>query len=152
MRFFTTRKYRDLGILLVEDHADARESMPDLLGMVGYRNIWTAEDGAKALEIICSNPESISVILLDIGLPDMSGLALFRCLMQEHQVPVAVVALTGYGMRGDKRNFFELGNEVVLAFKYLTKPVNFTALRRVLRGALRTVCELRRQQTNCGPH
>jgi CheY-like chemotaxis protein len=147
MRCFTTRRYRELGILIVEDNADVRETLSDLLGMLGYRNVQTVGDGNKALEIICSKPESISVILLDIGLPDMNGLELFRCLMQAHQTPVAVIALTGFGMPLDRRRFFELGNDTVLAFKYRTKPVSLKSLRRVLRSAFRTVRALRGRQS-----
>jgi CheY-like chemotaxis protein len=142
-RLFTTRKYRDCGILIVEDHETVLEILAEYLGFIGYRHVWTAKDSGEALEILDNNPGSIHVILLDINLPGMNGLDFFQHLMRSHKFPVAIIITTAHRISAYKRRFFELGNETVLAFRYITKPVLPKVIRRALRPALRRISELR---------
>jgi CheY-like chemotaxis protein len=139
----TARKYRDCGILVVEDDPVCRMILLHVLHLRGYRHILEAEDGDEALRILAADPEKIHVILLDIGLPRLNGLEVLRHLTISHPVTVAVIAVTGYAMREDRRRFSERGSISVLAFRYLTKPVELKVLSRVLREALRTIVESR---------
>ncbi|MGE3804635.1 MAG: sigma-54-dependent transcriptional regulator [Gemmataceae bacterium] len=77
----------------------------------------TASEGIqKAQEI---DPEAI---LLDIDLPDMSGLEAFRCL-QEHDRRLPTIFMTGRGTTGTAIEAMALG-----AFEYLTKPLQIDVL------------------------
>lgn len=83
-------------VLIVEDDRDTREVLSELLRAEGYEAA-AAEDGARAKEILQSMENLPCAVLLDLGLPRISGNALL-CWMREHErfkdIPVAV--MTGW--------------------------------------------------------
>ena len=86
-------------ILLIDDNADANESMAALLEIIGY-TVSTAPNGQEALE--CVVKFAPHLILCDIGLPGMTGYDLvpaLRAQMGPRQVIIA--AVTGYGQESD---------------------------------------------------
>ncbi len=58
-------------ILIIDDDPGVRKTLSDILGTRGYENL-TAKDGTEGLAFLKQN--SIYVALIDLGLPDMSGL------------------------------------------------------------------------------
>lgn len=82
-------------IYIVEDEHELREILTEALTHVGHRTR-SASDGKQLLELL--KGETPDLILLDIGLPDMSGWDLRRKI-QEHEESshVPVIAVTGYG-------------------------------------------------------
>ena len=105
------------GVLIVEDNADARESLGMLLEMQGH-DVRSAQDGDTALKIVEEFlPE---VVLLDIGLPKMDGFEVIRRLHAPMDgAQPAVIAVTGYGHAEDRRRTKEAGFD-----HHLTKPVD----------------------------
>jgi CheY-like chemotaxis protein len=112
-------------ILVVDDNADAAQSLAMLLRMLG-QDVRTAADGQSALEAArVSMPE---VAFLDIGLPGMSGHELARRLRGEPDGDkVLLVAVTGWGQEEDRRRSQEAGFD-----HHLTKPADPEALQRLL--------------------
>jgi len=114
-------------VLLVEDNADARESLRRLLELDGHR-VRTAADGPAALALArAALPE---VALVDLGLPTMDGFEVARRMRAEfgaHSVPL-LIALTGYGQAQDRRRSAEAGFDL-----HLVKPVDYGKLAQVLR-------------------
>ena len=110
-------------ILVVDDNVDAADSLAMLLRVIGH-DVRTAHDGPAALEAArASRPE---VVLLDIGLPFMSGLDVARHLRNDFPAhDVVLVALTGYGQDEDRRRSEEAGFN-----GHLVKPLDFDALQR----------------------
>jgi CheY-like chemotaxis protein len=104
-------------ILVVEDNADALESLGLLLEIEGHE-VRKAQDGVSALTIAEEfHPEAV---LLDIGLPHMDGFEVIQHLRaQTHTHQVVVVALTGYGQAEDRRRTAEAGFD-----HHLIKPVD----------------------------
>jgi CheY-like chemotaxis protein len=92
--------------------------MASLLQAAGHE-VREAHDGAQALAVAFEfMPE---VVLLDIGLPGMNGLAVARELrkrMPEHEA-LRIIAVTGWGQENDRRMTREAGFDF-----HLTKPVN----------------------------
>lgn len=113
-------------ILVIEDNADAAESMQLLLELAGHRVTW-APDGPSGLAAVERfRPE---VVLCDIGLPgEVDGYAVARRLRREERGPLALIALTGYGQEEDQRRSREAGFDL-----HLTKPVDPELLKRLLR-------------------
>ena len=111
-------------ILVVEDNADARESLCLALELRGHR-VLPAADGLAALEVM--ERERPRVAVLDIGLPGMDGYELARRMRAALGDAIVLVALTGYGAARD-------GDEAVKAGfdRHLIKPVDVEALLRVL--------------------
>ena len=81
-------------VLVVDDNRDSARTLAMLLKMTGYET-QTAESGASAIESTTSfKPE---IILLDIGLPDMSGYDVCKLLRQQPLDPrPKIVAVTGW--------------------------------------------------------
>ena len=112
------RTYR---ILVVDDNKDAATSLATLLQMTGHES-FTAFDGTSALDAMERHrPE---VVLLDIGLPGLSGYEVCRrARAQPWGSDVTFIALTGWGQEEDRRRTQEAGFD-----GHLVKPVEFGAL------------------------
>lgn len=112
-------------VLLVEDHADAAELLCLLLRHWGF-DVSVAEDGERALELAESlRPDAI---LLDIGLPKLSGYEVARRIRSmTHFDSVLLLAITGYGAPEDRKRSQEAGID-----GHLVKPVDPAELRGLL--------------------
>ncbi|MFL6708373.1 MAG: ATP-binding protein [Massilia sp.] len=115
-------------ILVVDDNPDATDTMCAMLELHGHLT-QAAHDGASA----CSAAAQFAptVILLDIGLPDMNGYDVAR---RVRAAPgggkVFMVAATGWGQQDDQQRAFDAGFD-----RHLTKPIDFAALQQVLAEA-----------------
>jgi len=103
-------------VLVVDDNADAAASMAHLLRMVGH-DVEIEHDGRAALDHIArSKPD---VLLLDIGLPGMSGYEVAKHVRARPEGQgLRIYALTGYGQEQDRQRAMESGFD-----GHLVKPV-----------------------------
>ncbi len=111
-------------ILLVEDHADAREALQVLLELEGYAVV-TAAEGLAALDIARTRHPDIA--LIDIGLPGLDGYEVARRLRAAGGPRPILVALTGYSQPEDRRDAAAAGFDA-----HLVKPVDPADLARLL--------------------
>ncbi|MCE4564963.1 PAS domain S-box protein [Maribellus sp. CM-23] len=112
-------KDRNTKILIVEDDMASIYFFRQVLGK-SYSNLLFAETGAKALELYQSNAPDI--ILIDIGLPDMSGLEVIRKI-RETDKQVKIIVQTAYAMAEDERTAREAGCN-----DFFTKPLKTQVL------------------------
>jgi PAS domain S-box-containing protein len=113
-----------LTVLLIEDNADARQSLRTLLEYDGHR-VEEAADGASGLaRAETTRPD---IVLVDIGLPSMDGYEVARRIRSRRGAAPILVAITGYGQAEDRRRSFEAGFDA-----HLTKPVSPDHLAHVL--------------------
>ena len=122
-----------LRIVVVDDNADAGESLAALLDIMGH-STRVAHDGPAGYAL--AGEFAPHLAFLDIGLPGMSGHDLARAIRADPAMDAMVlVALTGWGSREDELLSREAGFD-----RHLTKPVDFAALDSVFsamaRGAL----------------
>jgi CheY-like chemotaxis protein len=112
-------------ILVVDDNVDAAMTITSLLKVWGH-DVQMAYNGQSALEAVrIFKPE---VILLDIGLPGMSGYEVAKRLRAEPAAQNAIIAaLTGYGQESDRKRSFEAGFDY-----HFTKPADPTTLEKLL--------------------
>ncbi len=125
------RRPRGTRVLVVDDNEDAADVLCVALAAVGY-DVEAAHDGPSAIEVARRFHPDIA--LLDIGLPVMDGYELaqhLRALGGDH-VP-RLVAITGYGLRGDRERSERAGFE-----HHLVKPVDLTRLQDVIESPART--------------
>ena len=117
-------------VLVVDDNVDSARSMSILLRQIWKQEVEVAHDGEEALEKFESfQPD---VMLLDIGLPGMSGFEVAAKLRRRHDpMRTLLVAMTGWGQEGDLRQSKEAGFA-----HHLVKPVDLDALRELLVGDL----------------
>src|SRR6185436_12538649 len=112
-------------ILVVDDNRDAADSLGMLLKFLGA-DVYTANDGPAALEAFRTYRPS--VVLLDIGLPEMDGYELARrTRLQPEGGEVTLIALTGWGQEEDRRRSREAGID-----HHLVKPVDLDALEKLM--------------------
>ena len=112
-------------VLVVDDNDDAAESVRMLLEL-NRHTVRTAHDGPAALRLLDDfEPE---VVLLDLGMPGMSGIDLARRMRIERRLDdVVLVAVTGWGQDEDRRRTREAGFD-----HHLTKPVDWALLAPIL--------------------
>ena len=114
-------------ILVVEDEPTLRETLADALEADGFRVV-TAADGREALTQF--RAERPDLILLDIMLPELSGIEVTRIIRAESGVPI--VMLTAKDSELDKVVGLELG-----ADDYVTKPFSLRELTARIRALFR---------------
>ncbi|HEY3319089.1 MAG TPA: PAS domain S-box protein [Planctomycetota bacterium] len=113
-------------ILIIEDNADAAESLRMLLAVLGH-NVACAASGAAGLER--ARDFQPDVVLCDIGLPGgMDGYDVARAIRADREMASTyLIALTGYGQEDDRRKAREAGFD-----HHLTKPADPDSLERLL--------------------
>jgi CheY-like chemotaxis protein len=112
-------------VLIVDDNVDSAESLSRLLQMLGYRTR-TGNDGLEAVQLA----ESFRplVVLLDIGLPGLSGHDAARRIRAEPWGrDMLLIALSGWGQEDDRRKSREAGFD-----HHFVKPVDLEALTALL--------------------
>jgi PAS domain S-box-containing protein len=116
-------------VLVADDNRDAAEALATLLELDGHE-VHVAANGAQALEVGARVlPE---VVLLDIGMPGMTGYEAARRIRDEPWgAAVLLIAITGWGQEEDKARARAAGFD-----HHLTKPVDPEEVTRLL-GALR---------------
>jgi CheY-like chemotaxis protein len=110
-------------ILVVDDNADAADSLAALLRLDGHK-VQSVYSAAAALQAIRSVQPAI--VLLDIGLPEMDGYQVAREI-RATTAGIRLVALTGYGQAEDIARTRAAGFDA-----HLVKPVDFEALGRAI--------------------
>ncbi|MFP4395295.1 MAG: PAS domain S-box protein [Anaerolineales bacterium] len=86
-------------ILVVEDNAMARTALQESLKMLLY-DVIVAQHGKEALEILARRGSEIDLVLSDVVMPEMGGLALLRA-MQAQDMEIPVILLTGHALSND---------------------------------------------------
>ncbi|HLF76140.1 MAG TPA: response regulator [Dehalococcoidia bacterium] len=123
-------------VLIVEDNEMNMKLVRDVLQSWGYRTL-EAQTARTALSLAVAEPPSL--ILMDIQLPDLDGIAALDKL-REHPATasIAVVALTAFAMNEDEQRFLDAGFD-----GYLAKPINV----REFPSQIRRFCDLAAERT-----
>ncbi len=114
-------------ILVVEDEPTLRETLVEALETEGFR-VTSAGDGRVALERFRADHPDL--VLLDLMLPEISGIDVCRIIRAESPVPI--IMLTARGSEVDKVVGLELG-----ADDYVTKPFSLRELSARIRAVFR---------------
>ena len=117
-------------ILLIEDDADMRENIAEILELADYR-VLRAENGKKGVEAAKKDPPDL--VLCDIMMPELDG---YGVLMMLSKTPatseIPFIFLSAKAERSDVRRGMELG-----ADDYLTKPFEESELLNAVEGRLK---------------
>ena len=114
-------------LLLVEDEEAIGEGLKFNFEHEGYEVIWV-KNGSQAYTYIAQNHINLSVILLDIMLPEMDGLEILKRTREiAEQIPIVI--LSAKSQEGDKIKALGLG-----ADDYVTKPFNLVELMLRIKG------------------
>ncbi len=116
-------------ILIVDDNVDSAESLAMVLAMDGHHTR-AVHNGVAALDALAAG--DIEIVLLDLGLPGLSGLEVARRIRSSEAGRSALlIATTGWGQQKDREASASAGFN-----HHLVKPVDLPALRDLLAGSL----------------
>src|SRR3990172_449188 len=113
-------------ILIVDDEIGPRESLRMILKPT-YQ-VYTAEDGKKAIEII--HQQAIDLVTLDLRMPGVSGIEVLKAI-KKYNSDIEVVIITGYGTLKTAVDGIRWG-----VFDYITKPFNVAEIISVIKKAV----------------
>lgn len=124
----TTRSPSHRRVLVVDDNRDQTEVLAELIGQMGHE-VYVAHEGSDAIRLTAEvRPD---VILLDLGLPGMSGYEVAEHLRRESaNRSVRLIALTGYSQPSERERSRTAGFDV-----HIVKPIDTEELMQLLDGA-----------------
>jgi two-component system cell cycle response regulator DivK len=118
-------------VLIVEDNELNMKLFNDLLEAHGYRTLRTA-NGVEAIAI--AEKEKPDLIIMDIQLPEVSGIEVIRWLKARDELKaIPVIAITAFAMKGDEERIRAEGCEA-----YLSKPISVSKFFETVRNFLGT--------------
>lgn len=116
-------------ILIVEDNELNMKLFNDLLEAHGYETV-TTRDGTNALQL--AKDTIPDLILMDIQLPEVSGLDVTRQIKAEDTLKnIPVIAVTAFAMKGDEDKIRECGCN-----GYISKPISITSFVETIKAQL----------------
>jgi CheY-like chemotaxis protein len=116
-------------VMIIEDEPDAAEMFAEMMRVNGFR-VLKMFSSAPAIPMIAQ--EKPDVIILDIMMPDISGLEVLRYMRREPDLKsIPVIVVSAKSMPSDIKVGIEAG-----ASMYLTKPVGFLDLKQAVEQVL----------------
>ena len=116
-------------VLIVEDNELNMKLFHDLLDAQGYETLQTRE-GLEALSL--AREARPDLILMDIQLPEISGLEVTKWLKEDDELAsIPVVAVTAFAMKGDEERIRQGGCEA-----YISKPISVSGFLDTIRKLL----------------
>ena len=116
-------------VLIVEDNELNMKLFNDLLEANGYGTIQT-RSGVEAVEL--ARKHRPDLILMDIQLPEVSGLEVIRWIKDDETLKhIPVIAITAFAMKGDEEKIRQGGCEA-----YLSKPISVVKFLETVRHYL----------------
>jgi CheY-like chemotaxis protein len=116
-------------VLIIEDEEDAADMFAEMMRVSGYRVLKTSSSTPALTMMTAEKPD---VVILDIMMPEISGLDILR---QMHKNPelanIPVVVVSAKSLPADIKLGMEAGASI-----YLTKPVGFVELKEAIERAL----------------
>jgi two-component system phosphate regulon response regulator PhoB len=112
-------------VMIIEDETEAAELFGEMMRVNGFRVI-KMFSSTPAIPMITQ--EKPDLIILDIMMPDISGLEVLRYMRREPELArIPVIVISAKSMPGDIKTGIEAG-----ASMYLTKPVGFLDLKQAV--------------------
>ena len=120
---------REKTVLIIEDEEDAAELFAEMMRVSGFRVVKTSSSAPAIAMMTAQKPD---IVLLDIMMPEISGLDVLRQMRRDPAlVNIPVVVVSAQSLPTDIRHGMEAG-----ASTYLTKPVGFFDLKEAVERAL----------------
>jgi CheY-like chemotaxis protein len=116
-------------VFIIEDEEDAAELFAEMMRISGFRVVKTSRSTPAIAMMTADKPD---LVLLDIMMPEISGLDILRQMRRDPNLAnIPVIVVTAKGMPTDIKNGMEAG-----ASTYLTKPVGFLELKEAVERVL----------------
>ncbi len=116
-------------VVVVEDETDAAEMFAEMMRVSGFR-VLKSYSSTPAISMITT--EQPDIVILDVMMPDVSGLEVLKYMRREPTLAhIPVIVVSAKSMPGDIQTGLDAGAAV-----YLTKPVGFLDLKQAVEKAL----------------
>jgi len=116
-------------VFIIEDEEDAAELFAEMMRVSGFR-VFKTSKSEPAISMMSNDKPDI--VLLDIMMPEISGLDILRQMRRDPNLAeIPVIVITAKSMPADIKNGMEAG-----ASTYLTKPVGFQELKDAVERTL----------------
>src|SRR5690554_4495137 len=116
-------------VMIVEDNELNMKLFRDLIEANGYETVRT-RDGLQALDL--AREHKPDLILMDIQLPEVSGLEVTKWLKEDEALrAIPVIAVTAFAMKGDEERIRQGGCEA-----YISKPISVTSFIQTIKSYL----------------
>lgn len=130
-------------ILIIDDHAEIRENIAEILTLGGYKTS-TAENGKRGVEMALADKPDL--IVCDIMMPELDGYGVLHLLRKNPETEsIPLIFLTAKAERTDLRKGMEMG-----ADDYITKPFEEVELMNAIESRLRKYDVLHKKYTATG--
>ena len=116
-------------ILIAEDEDGIRTLIARALRQDGH-DVMTANDGAQALDVLAREQGAFELLLTDIRMPVMDGIALAYAAARQHPA-MTILVMTGYADQRERAHGLE-----ALVHDVIAKPFSLGAMRRAVNDAL----------------
>jgi CheY-like chemotaxis protein len=116
-------------VLIVDDEDSMRQLVARALAMDGH-DIMTASDGAEALEILGSTDSAFDLLLTDIQMPIMDGIALALAAARDFP-DLTILLMTGFADQRERASGLN-----AIAYDVITKPFSVADIRTAVADAL----------------
>jgi two-component system, cell cycle response regulator CpdR len=118
-------------ILIAEDEESIRNLVARALRQDGHE-VTTASDGAEALDVLVRHKGAFELLLTDIRMPVMDGIALALAAARDHP-ELVILLMTGYADQRERAHGLD-----ALIHDVITKPFSLGVMRTAVNGALST--------------
>jgi two-component system, cell cycle response regulator CpdR len=116
-------------ILIAEDEEPVRTLVARALAQDGHE-VMTAADGAAALDVLAREAGNVALLLSDIRMPGMDGIALAHATARHHP-NVAILLMTGFADQRERAH-----DIVAVVHDVVSKPFSLNEIRQAVRRAL----------------
>jgi two-component system cell cycle response regulator CpdR len=116
-------------ILIAEDEAGIRDLVARALALDGH-DVRTTNDGAEALDVLGHERDAFELLLTDIRMPIMDGIALALAAARDHP-RLPILLMTGYADQRERASGLQ-----ALIHDVITKPFSLATIRAAVKGAL----------------
>lgn len=118
-------------VVIVEDEPDTAEMFIEMMRLAGYQ-VYNSYAGAPAIALIANKKPD--AVILDIMMPDLSGLEVMRYMQRDPSLAeIPVVVVSAKTLPTDIQAGLQAG-----AINYLTKPVTFSDLKQAIFDAIQS--------------
>jgi len=105
----------------------------------GFTKVYTAASGTEAISLLAGHPNEIYLVLLDMKMPGMDGMAVVKHIANVHNINVGIIIITGYASQDDAIEFYKSSTDTVIALDYVSKPVELGKLLKEIECALDSI-------------
>jgi len=116
-------------VLVVEDELTTSEALSAGLTLLNYR-VFTVHDGEEALLFLKEHENKVDIVLSDVIMPHMGGIALFNAMFEEG-LKIPLILMTGHPMQSELEEMQDKG-----LFAWILKPASLKQLAQVVSEAL----------------